>query len=184
MTNTTIFQPQQKLRGKRLMLRPLDTSDFDALFTVANDPLLWQQHPQSDRFKRHVFEEFFQGAVASKAAYVVIDTTSDKVIGSSRFNNPNHTESSIEIGWTFLARSHWGGGYNAELKDIMLRFALPYFNHIYFCVGETNYRSLAAVEKLGAQLCDIKDSARPGNVFYELTNETYVGLKKYGKVNI
>jgi len=183
MTNTHIFKPQQKLTGKRLILRPLATSDFDALFAVASDPVLWQQHPQSDRFKRPVFEEFFQSAVASKAAYVVIDSTSVIIIGSSRFNNPRLTESSIEIGWTFLARSHWGGDYNAELKDIMLRFALPYFNHVYFCVGETNYRSQAAVKKLGAELCDRKDSARPGNVFYILTKETYVGLEKYGKAN-
>jgi RimJ/RimL family protein N-acetyltransferase len=47
-------------------------------------------------------------------------TSPPLVIGSSRFHGYSEERSEVEIGWTFLARSHWGGRYNGELKRLML----------------------------------------------------------------
>ena len=177
----TEFNAQQQLVGERLTLRPVTEDDFDNLFAAANDPLLWQQHPQSDRYTLPVFTDYFRGALDCRSAYVVIDNSSGKIIGSSRYDNINDEQGTIEIGWTFLARSHWGGRFNAELKDLMIKLAFEHFQEIHFCIGELNKRSLAAVKKIGAKLTDINDPARPGHVFYAITAETYLGKDNYGK---
>src|SRR5262249_3123705 len=115
------FDLQPTLKGELLELRPLRPEDAPALYTVASDPLIWEQHPCNDRYKPQVFQAFFRDALASGGALLAIDSKDGRVIGSSRFYGYNEGQSEIEIGWTFLARSHWGGRYNREMKRLMLR---------------------------------------------------------------
>ncbi len=61
MTSGLDWQPT--LRGDLLELRPLRAEDFPALFAVASDPLIWEQHPASDRYQEAVFREFFREAM-------------------------------------------------------------------------------------------------------------------------
>jgi len=143
------FELQPILKSEILELRPLQAGDFDALYAVASDPLLWEQHPNSDRYKLDVFRKFFEEALESGGALIVLDRQDDRVIGSSRFHCYDLVRSEIEIGWTFLARSHWGGVYNAELKRMMLAHAFKFVDHVIFFVGSTNLRSQRAMEKIG-----------------------------------
>ena len=131
------------------MLRPLRAEDFDALYAVASDPLIWEQHPARDRYKEEVFREFFREAMESGGAFIVLDSKDGKVIGSSRFHGYNEEKSEIEIGWTFLARSHWGGIYNREMKQLMLQHAFRFVKSVLFLVGPQNFRSQRAMEKIG-----------------------------------
>jgi RimJ/RimL family protein N-acetyltransferase len=144
------FELQPNLKGQLIELRPLTAADWDDLFSVASDPLIWEQHPENDRYKEDVFRLFFQEALQSGGAFVILDKESGQVIGSTRFFGYAPEKSEIEIGWTFLARSHWGGRYNRELKDLMLAHAFRFVDTIVFFVGDTNIRSQKAVEKLGA----------------------------------
>ena len=143
------FDLQPTLRGALVELRPLCLDDFDVLFAVASDPLIWEQHPASDRYKPDVFCQFFQDALNSGGAFLVIDRRDGSVIGSSRYRGYDEEKSEIEIGWTFLARSHWGGVYNREMKQLMLRHAFQFVKTVNFRVGPTNLRSQKAVEKIG-----------------------------------
>src|SRR5262245_27292952 len=106
------FDLQLILKGELLELRPLRPDDFQDLFAVASDPLIWEQHPMSDRYKEDVFRAFFRDALESGGAFKVLDLRDGRVIGSSRFHGYDEQKSEIEIGWTFLARSYWGGTYN------------------------------------------------------------------------
>lgn len=143
------FEFQPMLRGKLIELRPLRPDDFRELYAAASDPLIWEQHPASDRYKEDVFQEFFRTAVDSGGAFVAIDLSNGKVIGSSRFHGYDQANSEVEIGWTFLARSHWGGAYNGEMKELMLRHAFRFVDRVVFLVGPQNLRSQKAVEKIG-----------------------------------
>jgi len=145
------FDLQPTLQGALLHLRPLLPSDFDALYAVASDPLIWEQHPHFDRYKKEVFEKFFADALDSRGAFIVIDNKTKKIIGSSRFANLDEQKSEIEIGWTFLARTHWGGRYNREMKRLMLAHAFQYVKTVIFLVGPKNMRSQRALAKIGAQ---------------------------------
>src|SRR5215467_11974296 len=141
------FQPM--LQGALLELRPLRAEDFPSLYAVAADPLIWEQHPVKDRYKEEVFKAFFREALESGETLIAIDAKDGQVIGSSRFHGYDGERSEIEIGWTFLARSRWGGIYNGEMKQLMLRHAFRFVNSVIFLVGPENLRSQRAVEKIG-----------------------------------
>ena len=144
------FDLQPVLQGKILRLRPLRPEDFHDLYAVASDPLIWEQHPVKDRYREEVFKEFFREAMESGGALLAIDCKDGQVIGSSRFHGYDEQKSEIEIGWTFLARSHWGGTYNSEMKQLMLRHAFRFVKSVIFLVGPQNFRSRRALEKIGA----------------------------------
>ncbi len=143
------FEMQPILKSEILEVRPLRADDFEDLYAVASDPLIWAQHPNSDRYKHDVFRKFFDEALASGGAFVVLDRKTGRVIGSSRFNCHDLVRSEVEIGWTFLARSHWGGIYNGELKRLMMSHAFKFVDNVIFFIGSTNVRSQRALEKLG-----------------------------------
>ena len=153
------FELQPVLTGKLLSLRPLRPEDFPELYAVASDPLIWEQHPMKDRYKEEVFREFFREALDSGGAFAVIDSKDGRIIGSSRYFGFDEAKSEIEIGWTFLARSHWGGIYNREMKQLMLRHAFQFVNTVVFMVGPQNVRSQRAMEKIGGVRAGIRVQA-------------------------
>ena len=144
------FDLQPHLKGDLIELRPLTPNDWDELFAVASDSLIWEQHPEPDRYREDVFKVFFKDALESGGAFVIIDRKAQRIIGSTRFYGYDPQQSEIEIGWTFLARKYWGGRYNAEMKQLMLAHAFRFVENVVFFVGENNIRSQKATEKIGA----------------------------------
>jgi RimJ/RimL family protein N-acetyltransferase len=168
------FDLQPILKGKLLQLRPLRPEDWNALYAVASDPLIWEQHPIRDRYKEEVFRGFFREALESGGALVVIDANDCQVIGSSRFHGYDKEKSEIEIGWTFLARSHWGGTHNKELKQLMLRHAFKFVNSVIFLIGPQNLRSQRAVEKIGAvRVGSRPDGSGRDNFVFQIIARSY-----------
>ncbi len=143
------FDLQPHLRGELIGLRPLTSDDWDDLFSVASDPLIWEQHPESDRYKEDVFKVFFREALECGGAFVITDAKTQQIIGSTRFYGYDPEKSEIEIGWTFLAKNYWGGRYNRELKQLMLAHAFKFVESVVLLVGENNIRSQKATEKIG-----------------------------------
>ncbi len=169
------FDLQPVLKGELLELRPLRPEDFAELYSVASDPLIWEQHPNKDRYKEEVFREFFREALESGGAFVALDSRDGRIIGSSRFHAYNEEKSEIEIGWTFLARSHWGGVYNGEMKQLMLRHAFRFVNSVIFLVGPQNLRSQKALEKIGAVGVGSRpDSLGRESLAYQITASTWI----------
>lgn len=143
---------QPTLATDFVRLRPLKEADFAALYAVASDPLIWEQHPNNDRYEEAVFRVFFQAGIRSGGALALFDRTAEQLIGSSRFQVIPAAPDVVEIGWTFLARSHWGGLYNRAIKNLMINYAFEHVEGVLFYVGDQNFRSQRAVEKLGARL--------------------------------
>ncbi|GAB5349775.1 GNAT family N-acetyltransferase [Alteriqipengyuania sp. 357] len=152
---------QPVLEGDRYQLRPLAGDDWDALYAIASDPGVWEQHPMTDRWQEDVFRAFFDDALAKGGALAIvdkgkIDSGEGAIIGSSRFQalksaeEDEEEQSWVEIGWTFLSRSYWGKGANREVKRLMLAHALASVERVDFRVGEANWRSRIALEKIGA----------------------------------
>jgi N-acetyltransferase len=168
-----VFALQPILRDDVLQVRPATSEDWTAMFAVASDPLIWEIHPAHDRYQERVFRDFFSDGMASGGMLVVQDKASGAIIGSSRYNGYEADRSAIEIGWTFLARSHWGGAYNRALKRLMLRHAFHYVETVDFVVGEHNLRSRRAMEKIGGLLTNRSTERLLGgeikrNVIYEI----------------
>jgi RimJ/RimL family protein N-acetyltransferase len=146
------------LKNEIIQLIPLQETDFSALYKVASDPLVWEQHPNKLRYQRDVFQNYFEGAMLSKGAFLIRDTKTNEVIGCSRYydfnENENSTETSVLIGYTFIGGNFWGKGYNKALKKLMLDYAFQFVEKVYFHIGAYNYRSQKAIEKIGAQKVD------------------------------
>lgn len=142
------FQPT--LSNEFVKIVPLSMDDFDDLFTIASDKLLWEQHPDKDRYKKEVFLIFFKDAMASESAFKILDLKTGATIGSSRYYEYDAIGKSIAIGYTFIDRKYWATPYNRAIKNLMINHAFQFVENIVFHVGETNFRSRKAVEKLGA----------------------------------
>jgi RimJ/RimL family protein N-acetyltransferase len=172
-----LFDLQPILKGELLELRPLKPQDFPNLYAVAKDPLIWEQHPASDRYKEEVFKEFFREALESGGAFAAIDSKNGKIIGSSRFYGYDKEKSEIEIGWTFLARSYWGGNYNKEMKHLMLRHAFRFVENVVFLVAPQNLRSQKAMGKIGGVCVGLrKDDTGKDSLLYQITASSFKNL--------
>ena len=134
-----------------MILRPLQPADRDNLYAAASDPLIWEQHPCKTRHEREEFDVFFDESLESGGALAILDAADDRILGSSRYHGVNLESSEVEIGWTFLARSHWGGKYNGEVKQLMLGHAFQFVASVVFLVSPDNIRSRRAVEKIGGR---------------------------------
>lgn len=164
------FDFQPLLRSPLIQLRPLRSEDFDALYAVASDPLIWEQHPDNNRYELSVFRKFFQDAMASGSALVAIDPDTQKVIGTSRYHGYDEAKREVEIGWTFLARSYWGGTYNGAMKELMLRHAFQFVDSVVFLVGRHNLRSQRAMEKIGGVRIGVRQNNQGRErIVYEIT---------------
>lgn len=150
------FELQPTLCGERVHLRPLRESDFDALYAVASDPLIWEQHPCWDRYQEPVFREFFRQGMESGGAFLISDARDNRAIGSTRYHGYNEAAREIEIGWTFLARTHWGGHWNHEMKRMMLAHAFQFVDSVILQVGVNNIRSRTAVERIGGTFEEVR----------------------------
>ncbi|CAN5790297.1 GNAT family protein [soil metagenome] len=166
---------QPTLRGSLVELRPLRADDWTALYAVASDPLLWAQHPASDRYQEDVFKEFFRVALESRSALIAIDAKDGTVIGSSRYHGYDDVARAIEIGWTFLARSHWGGRHNGQMKQLMLDHAFQFADRVIFAIGPQNIRSRRAIERIGGVLIGSRVVGGQESVVYAIDSQRIAG---------
>jgi RimJ/RimL family protein N-acetyltransferase len=151
MKNATPDWQPSHLEDDIVKLIPLTADDFEKLFDAASDSLIWEQHPSKDRYKREVFQLFFDSAVSSGTAFLITDKDSGKIIGSTRYYDYKPGHSSIAIGFTFLAREYWGGLYNKLAKKLLLDYAFQYVDNVYFHIGPDNIRSQRGTMKIGAK---------------------------------
>lgn len=177
-----ISEWQPTLANELLLLRPLSDGDFEDLYMVAADPLLWEQHPAKDRCQRSVFELFFKDAMASGGALAVIDKKGGQIIGSTRFHLVKESKNAIEIGWTFLAREYWGGVFNRSMKQLMIDWAFQFVTDVLFYIDENNIRSQKAVEKIGGERVSSLNGTpldlRPNaSVIYNITKNKWEELR-------
>jgi RimJ/RimL family protein N-acetyltransferase len=166
------------LHDSRLQLVPLRRNDFERLYSVASDPLIWEQHPTKDRYKREVFQSFFDSAIDGNAAFLIVDAKTNEPIGSSRYYEYDEAKKSIAIGYTFLARKYWGGNWNQALKKLMLHYAFQFVDKVIFHIGEHNLRSQIATQRFGAKKLDRIEEKPFGsqvvrNFVYELKKEDW-----------
>jgi RimJ/RimL family protein N-acetyltransferase len=163
---------QPTLTGETILIRPLQSDDWAELYRAASDPLIWEVHPARDRWREEVFRGYFDGAIAPKGAFAFIERATGEIVGSSRYHDYDPAKSEVEIGWTFLIRRLWGGSTNHEIKTLMLEHAFTFVDTVVFWVGETNWRSQRAMEKIGGirrEGLHTRPQAPGASVVFEIT---------------
>jgi RimJ/RimL family protein N-acetyltransferase len=182
MKGTAInFQPL--LQNRLVIAQPLKESDFDGLYAAASDPLIWEQHPNKNRYQKEAFTNYFKGAMESGGAFLVKDAQTGEIIGSSRYSDYNAEKRTVAIGYTFFVRSHWGKGHNYALKKLMLDHAFQHVGTVIFFIGAVNKRSQIAIERLGAVKTGEQELAYYGEAakldyVYAIAKEHWLELRK------
>jgi RimJ/RimL family protein N-acetyltransferase len=171
---------QPILENERALLLPLQAADFAALYAVASDPKVWEQHPNKDRWKPDVFRIFFEGAMQSQGAFKIIAKATGEVAGSTRFYGYDQASGSIHIGYTFYATQYWGKGLNHAVKELMLNYILQFVSQVIFHIGAENVRSQIAISRLGAEKVGEQELAYFGeapklNFIYKVSKERWLG---------
>lgn len=174
---------QPILENQKVILHPLDENDFDALYSIASDSKIWEQHPNKDRWQKEVFKTFFEGAMQSKGAFKIIDKATGNIAGSSRYYDYNNDDNSIFIGYTFYATAYWGNGINKSVKTAMLDYIFQFVEKVNFHIGANNIRSQIAISRIGATKISEQEVAYFGeenrlNFVYEITKQAWQDLKQ------
>ncbi|CAI8869968.1 GNAT family N-acetyltransferase [Chryseobacterium sp. IT-36CA2] len=172
------FSVQPVLENEEFQLIPLQQGDFESLYEVASDPKVWEQHPNKDRYKREVFENFFRGAIESNGAFKIIEKATGDVLGSSRYYDFDQEDNHIFIGYTFYGTKSWGKGINPKVKKLMLDYIFQFVDKVHFHIGKENFRSQTALERLGGQKIaeeEVAYFAEPSrtNFVYEIKKEDW-----------
>ena len=167
------------LQNNVVVLKPLQRQHFDSLFLVASDKLLWEQHPNPERYKLDHFTTFFEGALASDNAFLIFEKSTNEIIGCTRFYDYNEADKSVFIGYTFIARKFWGKGLNQQVKKVMIAHAFKNIDKILFHIGSENTRSQIAISRTGAikiaeQLVEYFGEPPKLNFVYEISKNTYI----------
>lgn len=148
--NMPLFSLQPTLQNELIIATPLLPEDFDRLYAAASDPLIWEQHPNNNRWQLEAFTNYFTGGIESGGAFLVRDAQTGEVIGSSRFSDWLPESSTVSVGYTFFIRRCWGGGYNYALKNLMLEYIFQFVENVTFYIGAHNLRSQISIERFGA----------------------------------
>ena len=182
------FDLQPRLENDFVILTPLKPEDYEALYKVASDRLIWEQHPVKNRCKPDGYNIFFKESITSKGAFLVTDKKTGEAIGSTRFNPLDGDPHKIEIGWSFLARPYWGGHYNRAVKTLMLDYSFNYVEDVIFYIGQENVRSQKAVEKIGAEKISFPEKFNvkvksKRDLIFRINRQTWKKLKKQARRN-
>jgi RimJ/RimL family protein N-acetyltransferase len=166
------------LSNKLVSISAIQKEDFEELYQSASDPEIWENHPSYDRYKREVFQSFFDGAMDSIGGIVIREQATNKIIGSSRFNQIPDREDIVEIGWSFLAKAYWGGKYNRAFKSLMIDYGLKRYTDILFYVDVDNIVSQNAMNKLsatryGPEGTEHLPSKKPTHLIYVINKDNW-----------
>ena len=140
------------LESERILLRPLQREDLQALLELTQDPSLWTYFTH-DLSTLAGLETWAAGHFSGdRLQFVVIDKQSGKMLGSTGFGNYCPRDQRIEIGWTWLGKAFQGTGINGQMKSLMLQYAFEVLEmlRVEFKTDVLNLPARQALLRLGA----------------------------------
>ena len=142
-----------ELENDVVLLKQTTENDFNDLYLIGGKQEIWEQHSDTDRYKKSKFEDYFNGGVKNElGCFTIVKKCENKIVGWSRYYSFNKIESSVRIGYTFIGNDYWGTNVNYNTKKLMLDFVFNLVDTVFFDVFSKNYRSQKSVMKLGGKL--------------------------------
>lgn len=143
------------LTGTYVRLEPLVAGHLSDLERVA-EPGFWTHMGEGPfgptGFSGYLAEADADRDAGSRVAFAVIDQKTGKAIGSTSIGDIATEHARAEIGWTWYARSYWGGVTNPESKLLLMAHLFEDLGAVRVALktGHRNTRSLGAIARLGA----------------------------------
>ncbi|VWC23574.1 GNAT family N-acetyltransferase [Burkholderia lata] len=157
MTDASASLEPPILTGERVELRPLDSSDRQALLDAAADDQLWNLKitvvPGPETIDAYIDTALQGRATGTVMPFTIVDRASGRVIGSTRFWKIDRKNRKLEIGHTWLSESAQRTRANTEAKWLLLGYAFDVLQcvRVQFTTDELNEKSRAAILRLGAK---------------------------------
>jgi RimJ/RimL family protein N-acetyltransferase len=179
------------LESDRVLLRPLQLEDEEALQLIADDDSLWIYGLQ-DLSKPSELNKYIRKALEDRdnettAVWVIIDKKTNKVAGCTRLAEISWKDERGQIGWTWIGRDFQGSGLNKEMKFLILSYGFDVlgFNRIEFKADERNHQSRQALLSIGAtregilrQHMKIHNGYIRNTVFYSILSAEWDTVKE------
>lgn len=146
------------LTGDICTLVPLEMAHHDALVAAVSDGELWRlwytMIPEPSRMKAYIEERLKALESGQMFPFVVIENKRQKVVGMTTYLHPDASNRRLEIGATWYAQSVQRTGLNTCAKLLLLTHAFESLHCIAveYRTHAFNYKSRAAIERLGAKL--------------------------------
>lgn len=144
------------LTGRVVRLEPLGAEHLNALAEVGLDPMLWRWIGFPVRTKddlRRYIEDALRDREAGRAMpFVIVEQSSGRPIGSTRYGNIDLFNRRVEIGWTWVAPPWQRTGANTEAKLLLVGHVFDRLacNRVEFKTDSLNTQSRQALLGIGA----------------------------------
>jgi RimJ/RimL family protein N-acetyltransferase len=145
------------LEGRYVRLEPLAKAHLAGLAEVGLDEELWRWIPTQVRTTEEM-AAYIETALGEQERgvslpFAIIEKTTGRAIGSTRYGNIDRTHHRVEIGWTWVARTWQRTAMNTEAKYLLLRHAFETLGcmRVELKTDSLNERSRAAILRIGAR---------------------------------
>jgi len=177
------------LEGRWVRLELLAGHHASDLVVAAADEEIWRYMPATlltaEQMQEWLVSTLELQAGGAVLPFAIVDRSTGRAIGSTRYLTIMPKDRGIEIGWTWLARAAWRTPVNTECKYMLLRHAFETLGciRVQLKTDRRNERSRRAIERIGGQFEGIlrnhmimpyglRDSA-----FYSIIDTEWPGVK-------
>lgn len=177
------------LKTKELTLRPIKKTDFDEMWTLTQDPALWDYFTVDLSKKEHLMNWIISAEKAmenkERLAFTVLDNHSQKIMGSTSLGNYSERDKRIEIGWTWLAEEYRGRGINQKVKRLLLNYCFEELEleRIECKTDVLNIAARKGLEKSGfteegvlRSHTLLANGRRRDSIYYSILKKEYLGI--------
>lgn len=153
------FSKDYILENERVLLRPLQLSDFQNLvgFSV-NEPGLWQYSLQNaagvDGLMAYLNAATKARSQQREYPFVVFDKAAQHYAGCTRFYDIQLVNKTMQLGYTWYGKDFQGTGLNKNCKFLLLQFAFESAGaeRVEFRADSDNVKSIAAMKSIGCKV--------------------------------
>ncbi len=144
------------LENDFVRLEPLEETHREPLRSAGDVPDIWNfavVNQFGSDFDAWITYRLREMERTGEVTFAVFDKQAGVFVGSSSYLSYVPWFKRVEIGWTWYAKSAWGGAVNPSCKRLMLGHGFDTLGliRVEFKLDASNERSWRAVERLGAK---------------------------------
>ena len=182
------------LHGRWVTLEPLESRHTADLFAAAQDEDIWRYLPAAMPHSLADMQTWTANALAVRNAgqmlpFAIVERTTGRAIGSTRYLDYSAFDRHIEIGWTWLGRDWWRTPLNTECKYLLMRHAFETLAciRVQLKTDLRNERSQRAIERIGGVREGIlrkavivpKDGHQRWSVYFSILDDEWSSVKAH-----
>lgn len=150
------------LKGEHIILRALEPSDLDFLYTIENDESIWEHSNTQTPYSRYLLKQYLDNAhkdiFEAKQLRLVISNLDHKTLGLIDIFDFDPKNKRAGIGILISESKNRGKGYGAEALELLIDFCFSHLHlHQLYChISEMNTTSLKLFKSKGFEVIGLK----------------------------